>query len=98
MRGGGREVEAGDRRLRPAESRNRPEDELLVELRRAAVKRATDEVRVARVQVRRHQHVTPTDQGAKSRRELLDALLDPLGEPLGLARPPLARELACGVA
>ena len=77
----GREVEAPNRCLRTSEAGHGPEDELLVQLRRAGADRAADEVGVPGLEIAGAHHVTSPHDRTEAGRELLDLALHTVGEP-----------------
>src|SRR5204863_2102493 len=86
VRGRRAEVEAADPGFRPGEARDRPEEELLAQLRGAAVDRSADEVRVGGFELARAGEAARGDPVAKAGREALDLGLDALGEVLEIGR------------
>ena len=86
-------------RLGAAQAGDRAEDQLLVQLRGAAVDGAADEVLVAGLEVVRTQDAASQDPGAETGGELLDPPLHAVGEPLLVGVVPAAADpLVAGVA
>ena len=87
---GGRraQVEPRDPGLGPAEAGDRPEDQLLVQLRGPPVDGAADQVGVALLQLAGSEHPAGDDAGAEAGREPLDPLLHPVGEALAVVAVP----------
>jgi len=99
MRRGRGEVDPAHRRTGTGQTRGRAEDQLLVQLRRAAADGAVEKVLVVRLQPVRRHHVPPAHPAAKARSELLDLVLDPVGDDLGLTLVPAAGQaVGAGVA
>src|SRR5690606_20154533 len=93
------QVDAPDRCLRPAQARDGPEDQLLVQLRGAAVDRAADQVGVALLELTWAEDTTPADPRAEAGGEPFEARLHPVGEPLAVVAVPAAGDAAvAGVA
>lgn len=88
-RGGG-EVEIAYRRLRSGQSRRRSEDQLLVQVGRAAVYRPVVQVAVGGVQRQRRFDVPTAHQLAEAGRQPFHPVLDPGDERLGLPLVPAA--------
>src|SRR5688500_18806478 len=88
------EVEAADPGLRPAQSRDRPEDQLLVELRGPTTHRAADEVGVAGLELPWAQHPARQDPAAEAGCEALDPRLHAVGEPLTVVAVPDPADVA----
>jgi hypothetical protein len=68
----GAEVQPADRRLGAAEPRHRPEHELLVELRRPAVDRPSDQVGVQVLELTRAKDATRQDPRLEAGRQALE--------------------------
>src|SRR3954452_6161444 len=94
MSGGRAEVEAADSGLGASGAGDRPEDQLLVQLRRTSVDRALVQVRVAALELVRTEHTARQDLLAEARRTRLDAFLPRAREPLALVSVPPSRDPA----
>src|SRR5687767_4132990 len=77
---GRRQIEAPDGSLGPAEPGDGPEDQLLVQLRGAAVERPAAQVLVRRLEVGRLPAAPLPDEAAEAGSERLDPLPHPLDE------------------
>src|SRR5262245_60812853 len=83
------EIDAAHRRAVVEEGEDRPEEELMVEVRRTAAQVAADEVLVHAFEVIRREDGATEDQLAETRRPALDPLLDAIGERLFALGPTL---------
>ena len=96
VRGGGSQVQAVDEGFGPAETRDGPEDQLLVQCGGAAVEGSADEVGVAVLQVGWGQDAAGQDAVGEPWRGLLDFLLHVVGHPLGVGVVPTAGDVLAG--